>query len=137
MGNGQDILIANSDSDEAMHLADMIRAAKCRSRSCRSLTDLMALLSNTSFLAVILDIDNLDIDNRTIRSLTLAHPDTCFLCTSSERFHPELQEALRDHIFACITKPVDPEEMLYWIRCIRENHKDSTNPPEHRPEKGA
>lgn len=132
-----DILIANSDSVEATLLADMIHTAGCRSRSCRSLADLMAVLSDVSFMAVILDIDNLDIDNRTIRSLTLAYPDVCFLCTSHERFHPELKEALRDHIFACLTKPVDPEEMVYWIRCIRENKAESRDPPEHRPEKGA
>ena len=95
----------------------------------------MQVLAESSLMTVIMDIDNLDIDNRSIRSLTLAYPDVCFLCTSSERFHPELKEALCYHIFACITKPVDPDEMIYWIRCIQQNQTGSRGPP--GPQQGA
>ncbi len=129
MKNEQEVLIANSDRDESSKLADMIRFEGHRIRVCHSMGDLQTVLAKSAFLAVILDIDNLDIDNRTIRNLTLAYPDVCFLCTSRERFHPELKEALCYYIFACINKPVDPEEMVYWIRCIRDNQTDSRDPP--------
>lgn len=125
----QQIIIANSDRDESGQLADMIRSTGCRCRLCHSLNEMMTALEDSPALAVVLDIDSLDMDNRAIRSLTLAYPDTCFLCTSRERFHPELKEALCYHIFACINKPVDPEEMVYWIRCIRDNHAGSRDPP--------
>jgi hypothetical protein len=27
-------------------------------------------------------------------------------------------------IYACLNKPVDPDELHYWIKCIFENDKD-------------
>lgn len=137
MEKRQDILIANTDLEETTLLADLIHSAGYRSRACGSLTDLNKALSDSPFLAVVLDIDSLDIDNRTIRRLTSAYPDVCFLSTSRGRFHPELQEAMRDHIFASITKPVDPDEVAYWIRCIRDHQEESRDPPDNQTEKGA
>ena len=50
---------------------------------------------------------------------------------ANDRFHPELKEALCYHIFACINKPVDPDELVYWIRCIRDNQTDSRDAPDN------
>ena len=130
MENTQSILIAGLDRDESALLADMIESAGYRSRFCYALADMVKMLADSSFMAVLLDIDNLDIDNRTIRSLTLAYPDVCFLCTSRDRFHPELKEALCYHIFACINKPVDPDVLVYWLRCIHENQVDTRDQPD-------
>lgn len=129
MKKEQHILIVNSDREESALLAEMIHSAGCRIHLCHSMADMMATLAGSPFMAVVLDIDSLDMDNRAIRNLTLAYPDTCFLCTSRERFHPELKEALCYHIFACINKPVDPDELVYWIRCIRDDQTDSRDPP--------
>ena len=129
MKSDESVLIANMDRGEAGHLADIISSTGYRSQTCHTLTDMMKVLAESSFMAVLLDIDSLDIDNRSIRSLTLAYPDVCFLCTSRDRFHPDLKEALCYHIFACINKPVDPDELVYWIRCIRDNQTDSRDPP--------
>ena len=43
---------------------------------------------------------------------------TRFLCTSKDRFHPELKDAICYHIYACLNKPVDPDEMVFWIKSI-------------------
>jgi len=32
-----------------------------------------------------------------------------------------LKDAIRNHIYACLTKPVDMDEITYWLRCIRED----------------
>lgn len=72
-------------------------------------------------MAVIMDIDSVAVDNRSIRNLTLAYPGVSFLCTSWDRFHPELQDAICYHIYACLNKPIDPEELLYWLKCIRDD----------------
>jgi DNA-binding NarL/FixJ family response regulator len=71
-------------------------------------------------VAVVLDIDSVPVDNRTIRKLALKYPGVRFLCTSKDRFHPELKDAICYHIYACLTKPVDPDELLYWIKSIYE-----------------
>ena len=56
-----------------------------------------------------------------LRELAADFPATPFLCISRDRVHPELKDAIRNHIYACLTKPVDMDEITYWLRCIRED----------------
>ncbi len=86
-----------------------------------SLPTLEEHIQKSTCQVVIMDIDTVPIDNRTIRQLTLKNPGVYFLCLSENRFHPELKEALCYHIYACIKKPVDPEELQYWLRSIDKN----------------
>jgi len=90
-------------------------------------------LKNTFCNCVILDLDSVCINNRAVRELTIEYPHVYFLCMSKDRFHPELKDAICYHIFACLTKPLDYDELLYWLRCI-ENESDS-NPPKKDDEK--
>jgi DNA-binding NtrC family response regulator len=76
---------------------------------------------------VLLDLDSVNVDNRTIRELTIQYPHIYFLCMSRDQFHPELKDAICYHIFACLTKPLDYDELLYWLRCI-DNESDSDLP---------
>jgi hypothetical protein len=77
-----------------------------------------------------MDIDSVPVDNRTIRELTIKHPETYFLCTSKDRFHPDLKDAICYHIYACLNKPVDPDELFYWLRSIDEDDADPKNQTE-------
>ncbi|MCK5196674.1 MAG: hypothetical protein KAQ71_22875, partial [Desulfobulbaceae bacterium] len=79
------------------------------------------------YLAIIIDIDSVAVDNRVIRELTVSYPEIYFLCTSKDRFHPELKDAICYHIYACLTKPVDPDELVYWLRSIYKDETRSTN----------
>jgi DNA-binding NtrC family response regulator len=76
---------------------------------------------------VILDLDTLSVDNRSIRDLRRRRPGVCIIGISSRSFHPELEEAMSSHIYACLSKPVDTEELIYWIRAICEDWTDSRN----------
>lgn len=89
-----------------------------------SIDQIEAALSHISSNCIIFDLDSIDVDNRTIRTLTLDYPDVYFLCMSKDRFHPELKDAICYHIYACLTKPLDYDELLYWLRCI-ESELDS------------
>jgi hypothetical protein len=44
--------------------------------------------------------------------------ELCVIGVSSRRFHPELEESMRTHISACLSKPVDEGELLYWLKSI-------------------
>lgn len=83
-------------------------------------------MADTSCNCVILDLDSIRIDNRTIRELTILYPHIYFLCMSKDRFHPELKDAICYHIYACLTKPLDYDELLYWLRCI-DNDNEATS----------
>ncbi len=68
--------------------------------------------------ALILDLDGLPVDNRFIRDFRKQNPKIPIFALSSRTFHPELQEALSLYISACLAKPVDPDELLYWIKSV-------------------
>ncbi len=86
----------------------------------QSFSQLEDLILSEDYLAVIIDIDSVPVDNRMIRNLAITYPGVRFLCTSEDRFHPELRDAICYHIYACLNKPVDPDELLYWIKSIFE-----------------
>ncbi len=91
-----------------------------------SIENLDIYLTDLSSNCVIFDLDSVNIDNRTIRELTIQYPHIYFLCLSKDRFHPELKDAICYHIFACLTKPLDYDELIYWLRCI-DSEMDSNS----------
>lgn len=88
------------------------------------LIELKTGLRTEMYMAAILDLDGISLDNRTIRRLTLEFPRVCFFC-ASHQFHPELKDAISYHLFACLHKPVDPDELHYFFECIRSLERDS------------
>ncbi|WP_372683831.1 hypothetical protein, partial [Desulfosarcina sp.] len=79
------ILGAVAQDSEAIYR--IIEKGPYRTKTCPSLMELETILASTPCLAVILDIDSVPLDNRTIRDLKQSFPSTYFLCTSKERFH--------------------------------------------------
>lgn len=116
----------NADTEDSSGISRLIGEAGCRAQTVTSPADLKGLLKDRACTAVIMDIDSVAMDNRTIRELASDFPATPFLCLSRERLHPELKESIRDHIYACLTKPIDPDELNYWLRCIREDDQGLT-----------
>ena len=88
-----------------------------------ALSSIEEFLASDLYVAVVLDIDSVPVDNRTIRELAIKYPGVRFLCTSKDRFHPELKDAICYHIYACLNKPVDPDELLYWLKSIYEEEE--------------
>jgi len=66
---------------------------------------------------LILDLDSEPITNATLRELKKNYPLT-IIALSREQFHPGLEEALTHHIYACLGKPADPDELLYVLKGI-------------------
>jgi DNA-binding NarL/FixJ family response regulator len=94
-----------------------------------SLANLEKYMQRDTCNVVIVDIDTVSVDNRTIRNLRVKNPEVFLLCVSKDRFHPELHEALSSHIFACINKPIDQDELSYWLRSICQNSDCSVDQP--------
>jgi hypothetical protein len=66
----------------------------------------------------ILDLDTLPVNNRLFRTLRRTNPAVCIIGLSSRPFHPELEEAMSQHIYACLSKPLDEEELFYWVKSL-------------------
>lgn len=123
------ILVMSANEHESREICEFLRKQSFDVSVYKKVEDVDKVFPDKTPFAVILDVDSISIDNRSIRDLRMKFPGACFLCTSKDRFHPELKEAIRKHIFAFLNKPVDPEELLFWLKCIRENNVDSRDPP--------
>ena len=114
------IIVLDSDKNSSRVLSEMLQSQGYPFTVKRELSFLTNLIDANQYAAVIFDIDSVPVDNRTIRDLALKYPGLCFLCTSKDRFHPELKDAICYHIYACLNKPIDPDELLFWIKSIYE-----------------
>ena len=121
--------MVSNDANESKHLGGLLTERQYKSVAIRSLYEVGDHLLDQPCKAVIIDIDSVIADNRSIRNLSHQFPKVYLLCTSREKFHPELSDAFRHHIYACISKPVDPDELFYWLKCITENETENIEPP--------
>ncbi|RJQ67026.1 MAG: hypothetical protein C4519_24730 [Desulfobacteraceae bacterium] len=130
--NEEPVLIAllGTEAEDCEALRRIIEAGPYRAVPYSKLADLESGLRSAPCLAAILDIDSVPLENRTIRQLTIAFPGVSFFCTSRYRFHPELKDAICYHLFACLNKPVDYDELHYFLKCILRNETDSRGPPD-------
>jgi len=112
------VILISEKSKELNQIDAVLSKNKYRVHLIEGVENLDKALADISCNCVILDLDSISIDNRTIRELTIQYPHIYFLCISKDRFHPELKDAICYHIFACLTKPLDYDELLYWLKCI-------------------
>jgi DNA-binding NtrC family response regulator len=123
----KDILILDSDKKQCAELCDLLEKGQFSATAIHSLQNIDRCLEEKDCLAVIMDIDTVSINNRTIRELTIKFPAVNFFCISEQPFHPELKDAICYHIYACLNKPVDPDELFYFLRSIFDNQTGPKN----------
>ena len=114
------IIVIDGNKESSKELSSILESQHYQTNTIQSMPELDGCIKSEDCIAVIIDIDSVPVDNHTIRNLALQYPAVRFLCTAKDRFHPELKDAICYHIYACLNKPVDPDELLYWIKCIYE-----------------
>ena len=114
------ILVLDANAQSRQVICNILKSHHYPTNAIHSLSELKPCIEKENHIAVIIDIDSVPVDNFTIRNLALKYPGVRFLCTSKDRFHPELKDAICYHIYACLNKPVDPDELVYWIKSIYE-----------------
>lgn len=113
------ITVVNSKAEECAKVCALLEQHRYRAVGLHSLVDLKtALQEGTHERIVIMDFDSFPVDNRLIRDLRNHNPKPCIVAISSRTFHPDLQEAMSTHISACLVKPVDPDELIYWLKNV-------------------
>ena len=113
------VLVVNAVKKESDSMADLLRAAGYLPYCVDHLQDAPAAITAGSCAAVLLDLDSIKVSNRAVREISRQFPRVCFLCTSWRPMHPELKDAISQHIYACIQKPIDREELVYWLKSGR------------------
>jgi DNA-binding NtrC family response regulator len=112
------VIVAAGKPDEQQGLYQVLEQNHYQTTFKDSLAGLLRHIEDSSCHAVILDLDSIPVDNRFIRNLCRKNPELCVIGISSRTFHPELEEAMRTHISACLSKPVNEEELIYWLKSI-------------------
>ena len=112
------IVVVNADEEACKELCTSLEKEHFRTTALHSLVALEGEVEQGVCRVVILDLDSLPVDNRLFREMKRKNPRIHIVGLSSRSFHPELEEAMSRHISSCLTKPVDMEELLYWLRNV-------------------
>jgi len=126
---GREVFVLSTDDAENEALCSILSEGRFGSRVFQTVNDLEAVLKGGDCRAIILDVDSVAVSNRSIRTLKEKFPAVSIFCTSGRRFHPELQDALAHHISACLGKPVDPDELQFWLKAIDDKARDARSQP--------
>jgi DNA-binding NtrC family response regulator len=115
------VVVLDTDKKQGRELCAILEKGPYQAYPLQSLPDLGKCIEEIGCMAVFIDIDTVAIDNRVIRDLTLKYAGVHFFCVSKHPYNPELKDAICYHIYACLNRPVDPDELFYWLRSINQN----------------
>jgi len=115
------IVVLDADKKQCRQLCELLTNDQYKATPLYSFHNLAKTIEKSGCQAILWDIDTVPADNRTVRDLTIQFPGAYFFCLSKNRFHPELKDAICYHIYACLNRPIDPDELFYWLRSIDEN----------------
>jgi DNA-binding NtrC family response regulator len=118
---GKKIVVLDTDETQGRELCAILEEGSYQAYPLQLLPDLGKCIEEDACMAVFIDIDTVLIDNRIIRDLTLKYPQVHFFCISKHPYNPELKDAICYHIYACLNRPVDPDEIFFWLRSIDQN----------------
>jgi DNA-binding NtrC family response regulator len=121
----KEVAVLDTDQTQCENLCTLLSDHQYKVASLSSLSDLENYLEERECPAVVLDLDTVAIDNRILRNLKRKNPMVNIIAFSKRQYHPELEEALRDYISVCLAKPVDPDELFYWLRCVFQNNEET------------
>ena len=122
----KEIIFVAEDQHQADKLCQILQTHHFELQHLQSL-QMIGSMSESEPVAILIDLDSITISNIDIRNLKRAHPDIPLLSISHKPFHPELQESMRLHIFACVSKPVDPDELIFLFNTALEKGASSFN----------
>jgi len=119
------ILVIDADKKQCHEFCDLLEKNKFSATPYYSTAKLEKCIEDSACQAIFWDIDTVPADNRTVRDLALKFPGVYFFCISKLPFHPELKDAICYHIYACLNRPIDTDELFFWLRSIGENQANS------------
>ncbi len=115
------IIVLDPNEEHSRGLCVVLEREQYRTISLGSLKDLQQCLDQNPTLALLVDLDLISMDNRTLKELRTDYQGLCIIGLSSRSFHPELKEALSHYVDACFSKPVDLDALLYYLKGAQHN----------------
>lgn len=115
------VAVLATDKDQCQEISELLRASDYPTVALHSFEDLHEQIRGALVKVLLVDLDNMVVDNAFFRNVKKRQPGVFILALSSASHHPDLKEAMGSHIFACLAKPLDQEELLYWLWSISEH----------------
>lgn len=113
-----EIVVLDANIKQCRGLCSMLGEQSYRATPMHSVKELKEIIRQGSCRVLILDLDTIPVDKYLFRKLKKITPSLCIMGLSSRRFHPELEEVMSNHIYACLSKPVDEEELIFWLKSL-------------------
>jgi DNA-binding NtrC family response regulator len=114
------VMVIDADVQYCREICNLVEQANIPVTPVYSLEDLPEHLKKEQFAVLIVDLDNLPVNNNFFRSLKKQYPNLNILCLSSRTYHPGLEEAMGSHICASLAKPLNSEELFFWLKAVAE-----------------
>jgi DNA-binding NtrC family response regulator len=114
------IAVVDADEQNCRDLCALLEQANIPVAPLYSLGDLSEHLKRDQVGVLIVDLDTLPVNSSFFRSLKKQYPNLHILCLSSRTHHPGLEEAMGSHICASLAKPLNSEELFYWLKAVAE-----------------
>ena len=115
------LAIIDADTQNGLQFCNFLEKLNYSTSLFNSLEDLEGYLEHDPEIAVILDLDSIVVQSQAIRVLKKRHPHLHILGVSKLLLHPGLEELIGSHLYACLVKPLNEEELLFWLKSIAEN----------------
>jgi len=120
----KEVIVLYGNQTLSQNICNMLEVHSYKLASLNSLADLNGYMAESQCRAVILNLDNMPVTNKTLKELKSKNPLTSIISVSKRQFHPELAESLREYISVCLTDPVDPDELIYWLKTVFEDKQN-------------
>jgi len=121
----KEVVVLDADKKQCKNLCALLSDHEYMSTAMSSLTNMDQYLGESDCRAIILNLDNVSVTNKSLKQLKRKNPSVNIIASSERQFHPELEEALREYISVCLAMPVDTEELVYWLKTVFENSETS------------
>jgi DNA-binding NtrC family response regulator len=124
---GLRLIVVSSDSELVAQVNDAVSRLGYDITTLQKLDDPSAYAIFSTQSNLLIDLDNVHVDNKILRSIRRQHTRLNMMAVSSKKYHPQLRDALREDIVACLRKPLDADELAYWLNSLADmRHEDSS-----------
>jgi len=125
-----DIVVIDRDLQNGQQFCTLLKKLNYSAVLISVWEDLEKKLAQGFQTAVILDLDSVAVPSAGVRALRKKFPRLHILGVSRRSLHPGMEELIRSHIYACLRKPVDEDELLFWLKSIADNLAQPEAPSE-------
>ena len=117
---GESIVVVDGDEAQCRELCELLERYDYCSTGFDTLVKLENEIQEGGYRVLIVNLDTIPVDNRFFKNFKRKNPTVHIVGLSTRTFHPELEEAMSQHIHSCLAKPLDEDELIFWLKSIFE-----------------